>query len=263
VAGLAPLWAPVLVTGEPGTEREAIVCALHEFGTTAGLDLVRVPAADPVPEVAIAATCAIHLERVEDLPPEGQRFWSRLVANEQDRSRQGVRVLASSEASLAARVSEGKFDRVFGETLLRFQIQAPPLRMRLEDIPEIAQSLVARLQRVVGRRGMRLSAEAAEFLAQRRWPGNLRELEATLERAIAFSRGRELRRQIIEDVLADSEETLASIRRHRGEVERDALLSAIRRTGGNITRTAEMLGKSRSAVYRLIEKHGIPLDRVG
>jgi DNA-binding NtrC family response regulator len=264
VTGLAPLWAPVLVTGEPGTEREAIVSALHEFGTTAGLELVRITAASFVPEAAIPARCAIHLERVEELPPEGQRFWSRFIANEPNRfQKESVRVLASSEASLAARVNEGRFDQPLAETLLRFQIQAPPLRQRPEDIPEIAASLVARLQGEVGRRGIRLSGEATELLAQRKWPGNLRELEATLERAIAFSRGRELRRQTIEDVLADSEESLASIRRHRGEVERDALLSAIRRTGGNITRTAEMLGKSRSAVYRLIEKHGIPLDRIG
>jgi len=264
VAGLAPLWAPVLVTGEPGTERGAIVSALHEFGTTAGLDLVRISAVSFVPEVELPTRCAIHLERVEDLSPEGQGFWSRFVANEPNRfQRESVRLLASSEVSLATRLSEGRFDPLLGETLLRFQIQAPPLRTRPEDIPEVARSLVVRLQRVVGRRGMRLSPEGAELLAQRKWPGNLRELESTLERAIAFSRGKELRRQVIEDVLADSEESLASIRRHRGEVERDALLSAIRKTGGNITRTAELLGKSRSAVYRLIEKHGIPLDRAG
>ena len=264
VAGLAPLWAPVLVMGEPGTECDAVVSALHEFGTTAGLELVRVPAADFAITSERPQGCAIHLDRVEDLSPEGQRFWSRVIALEPSRlHRDNVRVFASAETSLATRLGEGRFDQSLGEALMRFQIQVPPLRTRSEDIPELANALVARLGGVVGRRGIRLSAEAAELLAQRKWPGNVRELEGVLERAIAFSRGRELRRQVVEDVLAESEESLASIRRHRGEIEREALLAAIRKTGGNVTRTAEILGRSRSAVYRLIEKHGIPMDRVG
>jgi two-component system NtrC family response regulator len=262
VAGLGPLWAPVLVTGEPGSEQATVVEALHEFGATSGLDLLRVDAASFTPEVAIPERCAIHLERVEDLGPGAQRFWSRYVASEPRSPRERVRILASSECSLAVRIGEGGFERSLGEALLRFQIHVPPLRARPEDIPEISSSLLDRLGRGVGRRGMRLSAEAGELLAQRKWPGNVRELEATLERAIAFSRSRELRRSVLEDVLAETEESLASIRRHRSEVEREALLAAIRRTGGNVTQTAEMLGKSRSAIYRLIEKHGIPLDRV-
>jgi DNA-binding NtrC family response regulator len=262
VAGLGPLWAPVLVTGEPGSEQRAVVEALHEFGATSGLEFLRIASAAFTPEFTPPARCAIHLERVEELSPEGQRFWSQYVAAEPSSPRARVRVLASSECSLAARIGEGGFDPLLGEALLRFQIHVPPLRARSEDISELSSSLLDRLGRVVGRRGMRLSAEAADLLAQRKWPGNVRELEATLERAIAFSRSRELRRSILEDVLAESEESLASIRRQRSEVERDTLLSAIRTTGGNITQTAEMLGKSRSAIYRLIGKHGIPLDRV-
>jgi DNA-binding NtrC family response regulator len=263
VAGLAPLWASVLVTGEAGTECDAVVSALHEFGTTAGLELVRISAAGSIPTSRPLRRCAIHLERVEGFSPDSQRFWGRFITLEPSRlQRESVRMFASAETPLATRIAEGCFDPALGEALLRFQIQVPPLRARSEDVPELANALVARLASVVGRRGIRLSAEAADVLARRKWPGNVRELEGVLERAIAFSRGRELRRQIVEDVLAESEESLASIRRQRSEVEREALLAAIRKTGGNVTRTAEMLGKSRSAVYRLIEKHGIPLDRV-
>ena len=82
-----------------------------------------------------------------------------------------------------------------------------------------------------------------------------------LERCIAFTRGRQIRRETVRDVLAEVEESLDSIREHHATLEREALMRAIRETGGNITRAAEALGRSRGAVYRLIDKHNIPLRR--
>jgi transcriptional regulator of acetoin/glycerol metabolism len=79
-----------------------------------------------------------------------------------------------------------------------------------------------------------------------------------LERAVGFSRGRQLRRDVVAEVCTDLAETLDGIRARGAARERDALLRALQKTGGNVTRTAEELSRSRPAVYRLIEKHGIP-----
>ena len=84
-----------------------------------------------------------------------------------------------------------------------------------------------------------------------------------LERAISFSRGHQIRRDVVAEVCADLEESLDGIRARGAARERDELLRALQKTGGNITRTAEELSRSRPAVYRLIEKHGIPLRRSG
>ena len=67
--------------------------------------------------------------------------------------------------------------------------------------------------------------------------------------------------EVVKDVLTELEESLASIRAQHSALERETLLRAIQETGGNITRTAAILGKSRSAVYRLIAKHGVALSR--
>ena len=89
------------------------------------------------------------------------------------------------------------------------------------------------------------------------------ELEKVLERGLAYSRGREISRRAVEEVVADLAENLAALRASRERRQREALVEALHRTGGNITQAADLLGKSRSAVYRLISKHGVRLSRDG
>jgi DNA-binding NtrC family response regulator len=91
----------------------------------------------------------------------------------------------------------------------------------------------------------------------------VKQLEHLIERAVAFSRGREIKEQAVQKAFSELVESLARIREEHRADEREALLRAIRETGGNVSQTAEILGKSRSAVYRLIEKHSIALERSG
>jgi transcriptional regulator of acetoin/glycerol metabolism len=77
----------------------------------------------------------------------------------------------------------------------------------------------------------------------------------------AYSLGKVIRRQTLHDLMAGLESTVASMREERLLIERERLLATLRETGGNITQTADSLGKSRAAVYRLIDKHDIPLTR--
>ena len=100
-----------------------------------------------------------------------------------------------------------EFSHGIGRSLLRFAIELPPLREVLEDVPEIAAVQVARIGASVGRR-IRLSPAAARFLAKQRWPGNVAQLVQVLERTISFSRGRQIRRDVLAEVCADLEESL-------------------------------------------------------
>jgi len=261
VSALAPLSNPVLVTGEAGAGRDAVVEALHDLGSTGGRALARIEAAsfgarDPIPEKG-----AVYLDGAEKLARDRQPIWLSYLEREGVGVRAGARVLVSASDHLAARMTADDFDRKLGNILLRFHIHVPPLRERLEDVPDLAASMVERLAAEVGRRRVRLSAPALEVLGNYRWPGNLRQLERVLERAVAFSKGREIRREVVEEVLGEIEESVASIRERYSTEEREALLTALRDTGGNVSRTADILGRSRPAIYRLIEKYEIPLTR--
>ncbi len=260
VAALAPLSTPVLVSGEPGSGRHEVIDALHELGSTAGQRVSRVDAGafgarDPIPERGV-----VILDGVEALSREGQAVWAAYL-DRSPRAEEGARVLASASTRLAARIDQGRFDRRLGQVLLRFHIRVPALRERAEDIAPLADALVERFGGELGRRRLRLSAPARRLLASHHWPGNVRQLEQVLERAVAFSKGREIRQEVVADLLAEVEESIASIRDEHSAEQREILLRTLRETGGNVTRTAERLGKSRPAVYRLIERYGIPLER--
>jgi hypothetical protein len=104
-----------------------------------------------------------------------------------------------------------------------------------------------------------LPPEARALLSSRSWPGNVRELEAVLVRTVAFTRGRSIRVEVLEDVLGELEGSVAAIRERRLRSERAEILAALRESGGNVTRVAERFGKSRPAIYRLMQRHRIPL----
>ena len=137
----------------------------------------------------------------------------------------------------------------------------PSLRNRAADVPQISEALLQKLGTAVGRERIQLSPAALKYLESCRFPENLRQLERLLERAVAYSLGKVIRRQTLQELMADLEKTVASMRQERQLLEREKLLEALRQTGGNITQTAEILEKSRAAVYRLIAKHEIPLSR--
>ena len=261
VAGLAPLRTPVLVIGEKGSGRDATVQALHDFGATAGASLVRVQADTDASAGAVQGTGAVYLDGIERFRSKELERWSERVVEVEDHGfRRAPRIFASLSGVVSAPNHDWAALQQLKGQLLRFSIELPPLRAHAEDIPEIADALVSRIGASVGRR-IRLSPSAREFLAGQRWLGNVRHLERVLERATAFSRGRQIRREVVKDVLAELEESLASIREQHQAAGRQKLLETIQETGGNVSQTAVILGKSRAAVYRLIEKYGISLVR--
>ena len=261
IAGLAPLRHPALVCGERGSGRDLAVTAIHELGASGQGTLVRIPSEHAEARMTVPDCSAIYLDGIESFPARAQSFWKRYVEDCEQRSFEGSpRILASSSNPTASLAMSAEVDQLLLSRMLRYAIELPPLRTIRDDIPAIAESLVAHSCQRVGRR-VKLSPAAREFLRHQAWPGNAAQLEQVLERSIAFTRGRQVRRETVRDVLAELEESLDSIREHRSLLEREALIRSIRETGGNITRAAEMLGKSRGAVYRLIEKHNIPLHR--
>jgi DNA-binding NtrC family response regulator len=200
---------------------------------------------------------AIQLEDIERFSPELQSYWCEQVAKaESDGFRDGPRIFASSSSPAVRANAEGEICRELRSMLQRFSLDLPPLRAIPDDIPAIADSMVQRIGRDVGRR-VRLSRSARAHLATGDWPGNHRQLSRVLERALVFTRGRQIRRDVVQEVMAELEHSVSSIRERRRAQERRAVMRAIEETGGNISQTAHRLGRSRSAIYRLIEKYGL------
>ncbi len=255
LVGLAPLRAPVLVIGEPGTGRDAAVRALHELGSTAAGELARVDCRSLHGGEAFPAGEALYLDHVDRLPAEAQRLLEALLAEQvRDTGATLPRIFTSTSDSRLGSMSAGLRER-----LLRISIELPPLRKRPQDVPTIADALAERIGRLLGRR-VALTRASRVLLASHRWPGNVTQLERVVERAIAFAPDGDLRRETIEGVLAETSESLGRLRERREARERLELLEALREAEGNVTHTAERLGKSRAAVYRMIEKFGISLS---
>lgn len=260
VAALAPLGEPVLVSGEPGTGRDTVARALHDLAPRArGPFLVVAPERADAPG-PLPGGGTVYLDGVERFPPEAQRRFAEQLSRAAD-ARPGPRFVASSGPALAARVAEGGFDRTLAARLLRFEVALPALRERPEDVPRLARLLLERAGRALGRPGMGFETRALERLRREHWPGNVAELAEIVEKLVGFATGRTIGRREVDEVLAEFRLSVAGLRERAACEERRRLMEALQETGGNVTRAAELLGRSRAALYRLVEKHGVPLRR--
>jgi transcriptional regulator with GAF, ATPase, and Fis domain len=275
----------VLITGETGTGKEMVARAIHRASSRAHLPLVTVNC-NALPENLIEAELFGHvrgaftgavqhrvgrfeqahrgtlfLDEIGDLPLDMQTKLLR-VLQEREFQRVGssetihvdVRLIAATNVDLAARVGERKFREDLYYRLNVVPIATPPLRERLEDIPSLTGHFIEKICRQENIAPRRLAPQALEHLAAYRWPGNVRQLENAVERAIALSGEREVLYvsdfelpSAAMDLVAvpeaglDFEQTVDSVGRR-------ILEQAMRKSGGNKTAAAEMLGLKRTTL---------------
>jgi DNA-binding NtrC family response regulator len=163
-----------------------------------------------------------------------------------------VRVISATNANLAEMVSDGSFREDLLYRLNTVEIHLPRLRDRPEDIPILAETFLRQQAARYGRDVEGFSSGAMDALRAHRWPGNVRELRHSVERSVLMARGRRiepgdlgLRRR--EDGTELSEELTLQ------EAERLMIEKALERHQGNVSRAAETLGLSRSALYRRLK----------
>jgi len=212
--------APVLITGETGTGKELVARAIHNLSPRRNRPLVKVNCAaisaglvesELFGHVKGAFTGAVDrrvgrfehanggtlfLDEITELPLESQSKILR-VLQEQEFEPVGsnrtvkvdVRILAATNRNLAEVVRDGRFRMDLYYRLLVIPVEVPPLRDRREDIPALAAHFVATLARQFGRRVQRISEATMRQLMAYDWPGNIRELENFLARAVVLSRG--------------------------------------------------------------------------
>ena len=167
-------------------------------------------------------------------------------------------------------MAEGKFREDLYYRLNVVPIQMPPLRERVQDIPELAEHFVARLAKELGRTVARLSPEAVRALQSYAWPGNVRELKNVLERVLLLEADDEilashLPPEILGRAPGGAAPAAASFEafppdgvRPLAELERVAIEHALRVCGGNKTRAARLLGISRQTLRTKLNEFHLP-----
>jgi two-component system response regulator AtoC len=298
VQKVAPTPTTVLIEGESGTGKELVARALHDLSSRAERPFVAVNCG-AIPDTLIESELFGHakgaftdartakrglfeeadggtllLDEVGELPLAVQPSLLRVLQQGEVRrvgdsrsARVDVRVLAATNRDLAAQVQAGRFREDLYYRLNVVQLRLPPLRERQDEIPALAQRLLARHAERIGMPPRRLSPRALESLKTYRWPGNVRELENALERALVLSEDEEIGAESLPEALQEQvqPEPLParldpddlSVKRAQRVLEADLIRRALERTQGNRTRAAELLELSPRALLYKIREYGL------
>ncbi len=170
-----------------------------------------------------------------------------------------VRIISATNSDIRKEVREKQFREDLFYRINTMEITLPPLRERKGDIVPMAEFLLAEKALKYEIPALTFAPENLEWLERYPWPGNIREMENKIERAVILSDGspisvRDL--DILDFVPVQAEETETGL----SGLERNAIERALAKHGGNVSRTAEELGLSRGALYRRLEKYGINPD---
>jgi two-component system nitrogen regulation response regulator NtrX len=184
-----------------------------------------------------------------------------------------VRVIAATNKDLDEEIAEGRFREDLYFRLSVIPIVLPPLRERLEDIPELVQHFVAQFVRENNRRVAQFSAAAIDALKQARWRGNIRELRNVIERLLIMSDRDtidaddvravvrvEARAPVAHNGGTSASPKPATLRDFKEVAERQFLVEKLREFSWNISKTAEVIDTPRSNLYKKLEQYGIKQD---
>jgi DNA-binding NtrC family response regulator len=279
---------PVLILGESGTGKELVARSVHFSGVRRNKPFIPVDCSSLVPTlieaelfgyVKGAFTGALHakqglmeiadggtlfLDEIGDLPFDMQAKLLRALQEKEvrpvgstDRIPLSARIIAATNRDLDAAVRQGTFRQDLFFRLNVVQIKIPPLRERKTDIPILVNSFLEKFSEANGRMST-ISEDAIARMMAYDWPGNVRELENAIERAIALGSGPILHAGDLPtnlqygtgDRLPQNDELLPL-----DELERRAILRALREAGGDKLAAARMLGIGKTTLYRKLKQY--------
>jgi formate hydrogenlyase transcriptional activator len=300
VETVAPTGSTVLICGETGTGKELIARAIHDLSsrnskTFVKLNCAALPAglleselfghekgaftgaiAQRIGRLELANHGTLFLDEVGEIPLELQPKLLRIL-QEREFERLGstrtiqtnVRLIAATNRNLADMVESQNFRSDLFFRLNVFPIQAPPLRERPEDIPLLVRHFAEEFSRRMNRRIETVSSETMNALCQYSWPGNIRELQNVIERAVILSSGPSLKVPIAElhfrtipvsDDASSKPTKRRPVRSILAEVDRNQIVQALQEAGGRVggrEGAAARLGLKRTTFITRMKKLGI------
>lgn len=176
-----------------------------------------------------------------------------------------VRIIAATNKNLEKEVKENRFREDLFYRLNVFKINVPPLRDRKEDIIELSNFFISKFSKEMNKKITGLSPEAIKILKNYSWPGNIRELQNVIERAVVLCKDDIITPRELPDNLSKEVEMRDQIEIKSGEtldsamerIEKSIILKALKKCGFSQTRTAEYLGVKRTTLRYKLEKYGL------
>jgi two-component system response regulator AtoC len=296
VGKVADYKSTVLLLGESGTGKELVARALHERSKRLEQPFVPINCG-AIPESLLESELFGHvkgaftdasrnkkglieeadggtlfLDEIGELPVQLQVKLLRFLQEDEIR-RVGdtkgtlvdVRVLAATARDLTEMVKTGTFREDLYYRLNVLQLRIPPLRERRDDIPLLVEHFLDKYGTRLGRHDMSISREALKALMDYGWPGNIRELENTVERAMVLSDSLHIEVESLPEKITEPRETALfpffgddlSIKRAVRTIERELIRRSLEKTGGNRTRAAELVEISHRALLYKIKEYGL------
>jgi PAS domain S-box-containing protein len=287
--------APVIIYGESGTGKELVSQAIHEIGDRKDQPFIKVNCAslteslleselfghvrgaytgaykDRVGRFEKAKEGDIFLDEIGDLPLSTQVKLLR-VLEEKVIERVGssspistdVRIISATNQNLLELVELGSFRKDFYFRINVIPIFLPPLRDRIEDIPLLADSFFHKLQLKSGKKIDYISKETMDILISHSWPGNVRELKGAFEYAFVTCGGTVIEPHHLPETIYTPKKIHNTLKKNAfnlSEIEKQELIEVLRKTGGNQSKAAEILGISRVTVWNRMKRFGIDAKR--
>jgi two-component system response regulator HydG len=282
---------PVLVLGESGTGKELVARTIHAYGPNAPKPFLPVDCGSLVPTLIeselfgyVKGAFTGALRSKDEIGELSLDLQAKLLRALQEKEVRPVgathrvpikaRIVAATNRDLAEMVEKGTFRKDLFYRLNVVNLRLPPLRDRREDIPLLAAHFLDRISREHGTK-FTLSDEALRTMMRYDWPGNVRELENSVERACTMSSGpvlhlgdlpTQLQQQGLEarrmaaaagEPANQREGAGAPALRTLADLEREAILSAIRTLKGDKLQAAKLLGIGKTTLYRKLKEYGI------
>ena len=286
---VSPSDIPVLVTGESGTGKELVARAVHRLSPRSNGPFVVINCG-AIPEnlleselfghekgsftgahaqrkgrIELAHRGTLFLDEIGELPLQLQVKLLRFLQDNIIERIGGrhpiavdVRIVAATNRDLKDGMNQGTFREDLYFRLGVVTISLPPLREREGDIILLAKAFTDHFAGEYNKKITRFTDRAAKALENHPWPGNIRELENRIKRAVVMAEGKRIEPcdLELEEAAASSTRTV-TLKEAREEIEKELVLQALSRNGGNLSKTASDLGVSRPTLYDLLEKYGI------
>ncbi|HKV42304.1 MAG TPA: sigma-54 dependent transcriptional regulator [Blastocatellia bacterium] len=289
--------ASVLIEGESGTGKELIATALHTSSRRSGKSLIHINCAaipnelleselfgyrkgaftgadrDKRGLIEAASGGTLLLDEITEMP---QHLQAKLLRVLQERKVRRLgeereieidfRLISATNRNAQNAIQEGLLREDLYFRIGTIKIRVPPLRERLDDLALLADRFLKKYSGKYNRKIEGISQTALEMLCRYTWPGNVRELESVIECAVLFCQARQLRPEDLRDNSQFSDTSRAKCQfppfLTLEEIEREAILQTLGRTGGNIRRAAQILAIHRPTFYRKLRKFGIQAARI-